>query len=146
MFIICGCFFLLGFVLRNCLLYLNCCSSRCRDNYIEMYDSFSTNGYHTGRHCGSLRNYVITSITSYAYVHYHTDAQNSTSGLHGFTAKVEAFDTDECRWPAADSCSHTCNNLPGSFECFCPDGYFLSSNGQVCFGRFVIGLLSTAVV
>ena len=119
-------------------------SSRCRDDHIEMYESFDTSGYHLGKHCGSYSEYRIMTITPFAYLHYHTGASSSTSGLKGFRARVEAFDIDECRWP--DSCTNACNNIPGSFECSCPDGYFLSSNGKVCFGKFVIETLHSSSV
>ena len=32
-------------------------------------------------------------------------------------------------------CQNECVNLEGSFECRCPSGYRLSSNGRLCSGK-----------
>uniref|UniRef100_A0A3P8ULJ4 Fibulin-7-like n=1 Tax=Cynoglossus semilaevis TaxID=244447 RepID=A0A3P8ULJ4_CYNSE len=45
-------------------------------------------------------------------------------------------DIDECRlFPLGQPgllCVHQCVNTPGSFHCFCPDGYDLASDGRSC--------------
>ena len=41
-------------------------------------------------------------------------------------------DIDECS--GSHGCSHTCNNLPGTYRCSCPSGYTLEANGRNCKG------------
>ena len=43
-------------------------------------------------------------------------------------------DVDECS-NNYHSCSHHCNNLPGGYNCYCNDGYYLLSNGNECQGK-----------
>ncbi|KAJ7414143.1 hemicentin-2 [Willisornis vidua] len=38
-------------------------------------------------------------------------------------------DLDECQ---SNHCQHKCRNSPGSFNCICPPGYQLLSNGKTC--------------
>ena len=47
------------------------------------------------------------------------------------------IDIDECN-TANGGCSHTCVNTPGSFICYCNDGYSLDSNGLTCSGKIII--------
>ncbi|XP_035392059.1 hemicentin-1 [Electrophorus electricus] len=49
----------------------------------------------------------------------------------GYTSKDgTCVDVNECvlRKP----CQHACRNTPGGFQCLCPSGYQLSSNGRTC--------------
>ena len=39
-------------------------------------------------------------------------------------------DLDEC--DLLDPCDHSCDNLDGSYECSCDDGYFLKPDGYSC--------------
>uniref|UniRef100_A0A182MNL9 Hemicentin-1 n=1 Tax=Anopheles culicifacies TaxID=139723 RepID=A0A182MNL9_9DIPT len=44
---------------------------------------------------------------------------------------MQCVDINECR-ENTHECSHYCTNLPGSYECFCPDRYLLSKDGKSC--------------
>ena len=57
---------------------------------------------------------VYPCIHSAMYIMLHTDI-NECTGTHG--------------------CSHGCTNTIGSFLCTCPDGLFLSDDGQNCEGN-----------
>lgn len=48
-------------------------------------------------------------------------------------------DLDECE---DEPCDYTCNNVPGSFQCSCADGFVLHSDNRSCDGmhRCVDGL------
>ena len=42
-------------------------------------------------------------------------------------------DINECeRGEEVHSCSHICQNLPGSFRCRCPVGFALAKDGRTC--------------
>ncbi|XP_076859373.1 hemicentin-1 isoform X2 [Brachyhypopomus gauderio] len=49
----------------------------------------------------------------------------------GYTSKDGAcVDVDECVF--RKPCQHVCRNTPGGFQCLCPLGYQLTSNGRTC--------------
>ena len=77
----------------------------------------------------------MSSWTGYAYLHFHTSGSNKTSNLKGFKLRYYAEDVDECdpEWKHR-FCSHGCRNFEGGYECSCPEGYFMSSDGNHCFG------------
>ena len=44
-------------------------------------------------------------------------------------------DIDECKDNGTSLCQNgRCINTDGSYECFCPPGYILDSNGRICVG------------
>ena len=43
------------------------------------------------------------------------------------------IDVNECE-NSNGGCSHTCLNLPGSYECRCPSGSTLAANKKTCTG------------
>ncbi|XP_037540442.1 nephronectin [Nematolebias whitei] len=47
----------------------------------------------------------------------------------GFTGKACNHDLNECGLKPRP-CKHRCMNTPGSFKCFCPDGYALQPDGS----------------
>ncbi|XP_074854613.1 vitamin K-dependent protein S isoform X2 [Carettochelys insculpta] len=55
-------------------------------------------------------------------------------GWHGERCEE---DINECEDPENKNggCSHTCVNFPGSYHCFCEDGYYMLSNKQECRDR-----------
>lgn len=44
------------------------------------------------------------------------------------------LDIDECANNNGD-CGGTCINTPGSFECYCDEGFGLDSDGITCSGK-----------
>ncbi|KAH0618308.1 hypothetical protein JD844_017379 [Phrynosoma platyrhinos] len=42
----------------------------------------------------------------------------------------KCIDIDECE--NKDTCQHECRNTLGSYQCFCPSGYRVMSNGKTC--------------
>ena len=44
-------------------------------------------------------------------------------------------DVDECG-RKEHNCSQLCDNVPGSFECKCRDGYSLQGDGTTCAGMY----------
>ena len=46
-------------------------------------------------------------------------------------------DIDECDAQSVE-CSDICINTPGSFHCFCEDGYALGNDSLTCFGKLNI--------
>ena len=75
----------------------------------------------------------MSSHASYAYLHFHTNSSNETPNLKGFKLDYYAHDVDECYQQGA-VCSHGCRNFLGGYECSCPEGFFMSSDGKTCFG------------
>lgn len=51
----------------------------------------------------------------------------------GWTGKNCDEDVDEC-YQSKKLCEYKCRNLPGSYECICPENYSLSEDGRNCFG------------
>ncbi|XP_051882386.1 vitamin K-dependent protein S isoform X2 [Pristis pectinata] len=43
-------------------------------------------------------------------------------------------DIDECQFEER-VCSHSCRNFPGSYRCFCQDGFYMSSDKKTCVDR-----------
>lgn len=54
-------------------------------------------------------------------------------------------DLNECLL-GVHSCSHSCHNTPGSYECSCDDGYQLSTDKRHCLGMFLTLLLSWSTI
>ena len=81
----------------------------------------------------------MTTRTGYAYLHFHTNGSNETPNMKGFKLHYRAIDYDECHpeW-GAKLCSHGCLNFEGGYECTCPEGYFMSSDGKNCFGMYIL--------
>lgn len=47
-------------------------------------------------------------------------------------------DIDECTTSDPEymnDCVHICNNIEGSYECLCFDGYVLAEDGRNCTGK-----------
>ncbi|XP_067842738.1 vitamin K-dependent protein S [Heptranchias perlo] len=46
-------------------------------------------------------------------------------------------DIDECKNGTVESgvCSHSCYNVPGSYRCFCQDGFYMHSDMRTCIDR-----------
>ncbi|XP_041054671.1 vitamin K-dependent protein S-like [Carcharodon carcharias] len=44
------------------------------------------------------------------------------------------YDIDECRSGILEekACNHSCNNVPGSYRCFCDDGFYMHSDKRNC--------------
>ena len=47
---------------------------------------------------------------------------------------LSAADVDECERDT-DGCSHNCTNTIGSYDCSCPNGFLLHSDGLLCNGN-----------
>ncbi len=45
-------------------------------------------------------------------------------------------DIDECEEDNG-YCSHTCVNIPGSYHCFCDDGFELHNDTTTCNGQYI---------
>ena len=70
------------------------------------------------------------------YINFYTnDSQNPCLKIQPphfkFASYVYALDVDECA-SGNGSCTHTCNNMEGSYYCSCREGYKLASNGKIC--------------
>ena len=50
------------------------------------------------------------------------------------------IDVDECQTDNG-GCAQTCNNIDGSYECSCQDGYELDSDNHTCTGMYYIMLI-----
>uniref|UniRef100_UPI00398F25F4 vitamin K-dependent protein S n=1 Tax=Pristiophorus japonicus TaxID=55135 RepID=UPI00398F25F4 len=46
-------------------------------------------------------------------------------------------DIDECKTGALEerACNHSCHNVPGSYRCFCQDGFYMHSDKRTCIDR-----------
>ena len=47
------------------------------------------------------------------------------------------IDVNECK-ESNGGCSHTCVNLPGSFQCRCPSGATLGADKKTCTGNWTV--------
>ncbi|XP_064384783.1 multiple epidermal growth factor-like domains protein 6 [Halichondria panicea] len=104
----------------------------CVNDYLHIHENFNRNGYGIGKYCQSSDRIINTyTTTNIAYIRFHTDSSNQRAGLKGFNLTFESEDFDECAYGAY--CSHNCTNFPGSYECHCPKGFFLSSDHKQCF-------------
>ena len=52
-------------------------------------------------------------------------------------------DVNECS-ESNGGCSHTCVNLPGSFQCQCPSGSTLTANKKTCSGTEYLSVTKKA--
>ena len=50
---------------------------------------------------------------------------------------VIVVDVDECLTDNG-GCTQTCNNIDGSYQCSCQDGYQLDSDDHTCIGMYCI--------
>jgi len=51
-------------------------------------------------------------------------------------------DIDECSVENKGGCSDFCNNTVGSYECFCPKGYYMLPDEKTCKGIITVLYLS----
>uniref|UniRef100_A0A182R2D1 Cell adhesion molecule n=1 Tax=Anopheles funestus TaxID=62324 RepID=A0A182R2D1_ANOFN len=65
-------------------------------------------------------------IQGYRPLVYETDQYDGS-----IVQEMQCVDINECR-DKTDECSHYCTNVPGSYECFCPDRYLLAKDGKTC--------------
>lgn len=50
--------------------------------------------------------------------------------------KLSPTDIDECAQGAGILCTFRCVNVPGSYQCACPErGYTMTANGRSCKGK-----------
>ncbi len=115
----------------------------CVNDYLHIHENHN-NGYGIGKYCRSDRNASSYTTTNIAYIRFHTDSSNQKPDLKGFKITFESEDFDECLYGAY--CSHHCTNLPGSYECYCPKGFFLSSDRKQCFGKYFSAMFSHSCV
>lgn len=55
-------------------------------------------------------------------------------------------DIDECTQSAGILCTFRCVNVPGSYQCACPEqGYTMAANGRTCRGNSTSGCLSSTL-
>uniref|UniRef100_A0A914YG22 EGF-like domain-containing protein n=1 Tax=Panagrolaimus superbus TaxID=310955 RepID=A0A914YG22_9BILA len=76
---------------------------------------------------GTCEGLVVDSEHPVKVLDYSSDAQNCPAGYYFEKGKCE--DTDECAFDAP--CAYKCTNIPGSYQCECPNGYVVGENG-VC--------------
>lgn len=50
------------------------------------------------------------------------------------------IDINECN--SYHECEQICQNLPGTFECACEEGYFLQVDGKQCAGSRIMSMHS----
>ena len=56
--------------------------------------------------------------------------------LTWFASSSPPTDIDECSQSIGHLCTYKCVNVPGSYQCACPDyGYTMSPNGRSCRGE-----------
>ena len=57
---------------------------------------------------------------------------------NNFLAPAQLYlglDINECE-NSMNFCNGTCENTPGSYNCFCPTGYVPNPRGDLCIGKF----------
>lgn len=107
--------------------------AKCEGDYLNIHERLNRAGSGLATYCNSNRNVTKYTITNTAYIRFHTDGSNQRPNLKGFKLSFETEDFDECSY--GGYCSHGCTNLPGSFVCHCPKGFYMSSDLRQCYGE-----------
>ena len=107
--------------------------SGCQHNCTNSVGSFECScrlGYSLdsgGRLCsGKMSSLLITIVAGMQLQPWCT---HHTNYLYCYYSDIDECESD------GGGCEHSCVNLPGSFECFCRQGYSLATDGFNCNGR-----------
>ena len=81
--------------------------------------------YYLSNHCSHMAPMNLTIFLSIDW--------KPCLSLNAYYTLHLCLDINECE-DGNGGCSEICNNTEGSFECSCPNGYKLNSNGVTCSG------------
>lgn len=116
-----------------------CLASPCNQECANIYGSYQCycrQGYHL-REDGHTCEGGAHSITHHKY-HIYTKLmfrQVYESISHDLLPPF-CSDIDECSQSIGHLCTYKCVNVPGSYQCACPEyGYTMSPNGRSCRGE-----------
>lgn len=112
-------------------------SAGCGEEYIEIYERLDCKGYRLAKLCRPFDYRLWYTFENIGCIRYHTGSTTPRERQPQTGLKINFFadDIDECRYGYCQY-SDLCENTPGSYQCSCPPGYFLSSNGENCFGEY----------
>ncbi|XP_030135337.4 hemicentin-1 [Taeniopygia guttata] len=104
------------------------------------YSSYNYAQFSPGRDNQQLQHYYRHSSNLYSSFSEYRNSRIPFSRTRrnlretcpeGYEARnARCVDIDECE--SRDTCQHECRNSLGSFQCVCPAGYRLMSNGKTC--------------
>lgn len=108
------------------------CSQECA-NIFGSYQCYCRTGYklkEDGHTCDGGAHYCTSQIP-------HVFLDKLMNQCHMISFLLFLPDTDECTESIGHLCTYKCVNVPGSYQCACPEyGYTMSANGRSCRGEY----------
>lgn len=121
------------------------CSQECANIY-GSYQCYCRKGYYLRQDGHTCEGWECTV----AYHKYHICTKIEFAQVHESVYTIYVLlvtpDIDECSQSIGHLCMYKCVNVPGSYQCACPEyGYTMSPNGRSCRGESLILKTKTTI-